>query len=79
MVRSDSLYRPRVEMKLTRSLLAVPYLPYLPYLPYYYCNGLSSQPELILASLAILAEPDRTTRRAFLFECYPYISLSIEY
>lgn len=49
MVRSDSLYRPRVEMKLTPSLLAIPYLPYLPYLPYYYCIGLSSLAELILA------------------------------
>lgn len=47
MVRSDSLYRPRVEMKLTPSLLAIPYLPYL---PYYYCIGLTSLTELILAS-----------------------------
>lgn len=53
MVRSDSLYRLRVEMKLTQSLLAVPYLLYL---PYYYCIGLSSLAELILASFAILAE-----------------------
>lgn len=53
MVRSDSLYRPRVEMKLTQSLLAVPYLPYL---PYYYCIGLSSLSELILASYSQKAE-----------------------
>lgn len=61
MVRSDSLYRPRVEMKLTPSLLAIPYLPYLPYLPYYYCIGLSSLAELILASYTQKSDGTRRT------------------
>lgn len=56
-MRSDSLNRPRVEMKLTQSLLAVPYLPYL---LYYYCIGLSSLAELILASSQ---KSNGTTRR----------------